>query len=172
MRDRHEGGKNMSATVLHIRLAEPGDLAAIMGVYHVAQELMIRTGNASQWGRSYPSEELVLSDIQQGACHVITDEAGRVCAVFALFFGEEASYRIIDDGAWLNDAPYATVHRIASDGSGHGIFRTAIEFCKARVDNIRIDTHRDNTIMQSLIEGNGLVRCGIINVANGTERIA
>ena len=38
--------------------------------------------------------------------------------------------------------------------------------------DVRIDTHRDNETMLHLIEKNGFIRCGIIIVDDGTERIA
>jgi len=36
--------------------------------------------------------------------------------------------------------------------------------------NIRIDTHRDNRIMQHVISKYGFTYCGIIYLANGDER--
>ena len=41
-----------------------------------------------------------------------------------------------------------------------------------RRDNIRVDTHRDNIVMQRLVEKLGFSRRGIIYIADGTERIA
>jgi hypothetical protein len=38
--------------------------------------------------------------------------------------------------------------------------------------NIRIDTHRDNVPMLSLLDKSGFERCGIIYLKNGDERIA
>jgi len=38
--------------------------------------------------------------------------------------------------------------------------------------NIRIDTHKDNRIMQHNIEKHGFTYCGIIYLANGDERLA
>lgn len=39
-------------------------------------------------------------------------------------------------------------------------------------DNIRVDTHKDNLVMQHILEKRGFRRCGIIYVKDGTERIA
>jgi hypothetical protein len=74
------------------------------------------------------------------------------CGVFALFRGDEPTYEIIENGEWLNDDEYVTVHRIASDGKAKGIFNCTISYCKGISDNIRIDTHKSNIIMQKLIE--------------------
>ena len=38
--------------------------------------------------------------------------------------------------------------------------------------NIRIDTHRDNRIMQHLLERHGFRYCGIIYLLSGDERLA
>ena len=45
-------------------------------------------------------------------------------------------------------------------------------FCFSQDANIRIDTHRDNRIMQHNIEKYGFTYCGIIYLANGDERFA
>ena len=47
---------------------------------------------------------------------------GRFCGAFVFFIGEEPTYRIIEDGAWIDDGPYGTIHRVASDGTERGIF--------------------------------------------------
>lgn len=39
-------------------------------------------------------------------------------------------------------------------------------------DNIRVDTHKDNLVMQHILKKRGFRRCGIIYVKDGTERIA
>ena len=44
--------------------------------------------------------------------------------------------------------------------------------CFERWPNLRVDTHRDNKVMQHILTKYGFQRCGIIYVKNGTERIA
>ena len=51
----------------------------------------------------------------------------------------------------INDDEYVTLHRLASDGKVKGIFKCGVDYCKSISDNIRIDTHNDNLIMQKLI---------------------
>ena len=75
-------------------------------------------------------------------------------------------------GGWLNEKPYGVIHRIASSGKVGGVFSACLEWCSRYVDNIRIDTHRDNRVMQELLLRHGFRRCGIIYLANGDERIA
>ena len=157
--------------MLHIRPATVEDFTQIMRIYKYAQDFMIRSGNPNQWGHFYPDAALIESDIHQNACMVISDETG-VHGVFALFGGAESTYAQIEDGHWLNDAPYLTIHRLAGDGQIHGLLQCVVNFCKERAKNIRADTHADNRTMQKLLEKNGFVRCGIIHVEDGTPRIA
>lgn len=88
-----------------------------------------------------------------------------------LSFSGEETYKEIQ-GAWLNDEPYAVIHRIASLGKGRNLLKDAIDFAFAKIDNIRIDTHEDNNIMRSLLNKLGFVYTGIIHLKNGDERRA
>lgn len=155
---------------MHIRKARIDDLSTIMSIYRIAQDFMISSGNPNQWGRAYPSEELIKEDINNEVCHLIYDDEGDR-GVFALFDNIEPTYQYIEDGQWLNDEPYITVHRIASDGKAHGIFKCVITYCKRISDNIRIDTHKSNLIMQKQIENNDFQKCGTIYVRE-SPRIA
>ena len=49
--------------MLKIRNAELSDLGRILEIYRYAQDFMIKTGNPTQWGRSYPEETLIRRDI-------------------------------------------------------------------------------------------------------------
>ena len=156
---------------MQIRKAIPDDLSAIMEIYGIAQDFMIESGNPNQWGHFYPKEDLIKEDIVNQDCYLIYD--GNVPhGVFVLIKGNEPTYKIIENGKWLNDDAYVTLHRIASDGKVKGIFNCAIRYCKGISDNIRIDTHKSNLIMQNLIEKNGFEKCGTIYVADGSPRIA
>ena len=86
--------------------------------------------------------------------------------------GEDPTYRHIYDGAWLNDEPYGVIHRMATSGKQKGVSEACINWCFQRCGNIRVDTHRDNKVMQHILTKHGFQRCGIIYVKNGTERIA
>lgn len=156
---------------MHIRKATTDDLDSIMEIYKIAQDFMIKTGNPNQWGHTYPSRDLIKKDIDDGICHVICDDDD-IHGVFALVSGDEPTYEYIENGQWLNDNAYVTVHRIVGDGKVGGIFKCAMKYCKNVCNNIRIDTHKSNLIMQSLIEKNGFRRCGTIYVRDGSARIA
>ena len=64
------------------------------------------------------------------------------------------------------------IHRIASTPESHGVFRRIIEYALSVSGNLRIDTHRDNRIMRRLIEKAGFSYCGVIVLADGSERLA
>ena len=78
------------------------------------------------------------------------------------------TYAKIYDGEWIDDVqPYHVVHRIASYPDAHGIFSSIMDFCFSHDTNIRIDTHRDNKIMQHNILKQGFTYCGIIYLQSG-----
>ena len=155
-----------------IRLAETKDLDAIVKVYAAARAYMAASGNPHQWGDSgYPHRDLLEEDIEKRRLYVI-EENGAVHAVFAFMFGDDPTYAYIEDGQWPNSKPYGTIHRIASDGQIKGMFTKAFDYCRSRIDEIRIDTHHDNKTMQHVVTKHGFVRCGIIYLENGDPRIA
>ena len=47
-----------------------------------------------------------------------------------------------------------------------------VNYALQHSDNIKIDTHHDNKVMQHQLEKEGFVRCGIIKLENGEPRIA
>lgn len=157
--------------MLQVRKATTRDFERILEIYEIARKFMIRTGNPNQWKRTNPTEEQIRDDIERGICRLIYDESG-IHGVFALCPGEDPTYHIIHGGEWLNQEPYVTIHRIASDQKTHGILAAAIEECKKYEDNIRIDTHRDNKVMQSALRKHGFMHCGIIYLLNGEPREA
>ena len=129
-------------------------------------------GNTVQWINGYPSQELMTSEINLGHCYVCLNDSGAIVATFCLIPGVDPTYAVIEGGHWLNDEPYATIHRLASDGSVKGITDIVMNWCKEQYNNLRADTHSDNSVMQQALLRNGFVECGIIYVANGTPRLA
>ena len=113
-----------------------------------------------------------MADIKNGDCYCVVDDAGHVVGTFAFIVGKDPNYKEIRNGSWLNDRPYATIHRLASDGTCRGVADTCFRWCLARQENIRVDTHADNKILQRFLQKYGFSFCGIIRVANGTERLA
>lgn len=154
-----------------IRNAVPGELEQILVIYDGARKFMRETGNPNQWSDHYPPRERVKQDIADGNCYVLTED-GEIAAVFCYFTGEDPTYRVIEDGAWLNDRPYGTIHRIASAGKQKGVAARCFNWAFSRCKNLRIDTHDDNKVMQHTLEKNGFIRCGRIYTEEGAPRVA
>ncbi len=162
-----------------IRDAKPTDMAAIMQVMEAAKKIMRQSGNMHQWGDGYPSEVVITNDMEKHGGFVIeesdgeTPSTGRIVGYFAFLNSPEPTYSKIYHGEWLDDVkPYHVIHRIASYPDVHGIFSDIMDFCFSHDANIRIDTHKDNRIMQYNIAKHGFAYCGIIYLANGDERLA
>ena len=134
---------------MNIRQTRQEDLAEVMAMYDYARRFMQEHGNGNQWINGYPSEELISNEIKASHSFVCENEQGELVGTFCYIEGIDPTYLKIYEGEWLNDEPYAVIHR-----------------------NIRIDTHRDNIVMQNLLKKHGFKQCGIIYISNGTERIA
>ena len=163
--------KGTVSKVIKIRLASSEDLPRLMEIFDIARGYQKSHGNATQWTEGYPSQQTVAQDILQGFCYVL-DEDEYVVATFALIPGKEPTYQFIENGKWISETPYCTIHRVASDGTRRGIGQMIMEWCLQRCQHIRIDTHRDNLVMRHLIEKSGFTYCGVIYVEDGTPRMA
>ncbi len=156
---------------MEIRKAFPEDIDRITEIYAFARKCMEESGNPTQWVNGYPSKELILNDIKNDGCYVCYSE-GQLAGVFYFKQENDPTYEKIYDGQWLNNAPYGVVHRIASNGKVKGMATFCLQWCFGQHPNIKVDTHQDNTVMQTVLAKNGFVKCGIIYTDNGTERIA
>lgn len=154
-----------------IRKAVPEDINTLLSIYEYAREEMRNSGNPDQWKHNYPPREMIESDIHNRNSYVITDN-GEIGAVFVFVIGEDPSYERIEDGQWLNQETYGTIHRMAGNGKIKGVFQFCQQYCESVISNIRADTHACNHIMQHLLEKNGYQKCGRIYVADGSPRIA
>ena len=154
------------------KVSLPADAERVMEVFAAGKAIMVKSGNLNQWINGYPSLEVVQSDMGKGGGFVVEDN-GQIVAYFAFLPSPEPTYLKIYEGEWLDDTrPYHVIHRIASFPEVHGIFQCIMKFCFERERNIRIDTHRDNHIMQHNILKHGFQYCGIILLTNGDERLA
>ena len=106
--------------MIQIIPAKSEDLPVLLQIYESARKYMRRTGNLTQWQGGFPPEKLLLSDIEKEQLFVMKSNA-RIVGVFALITGPDPTYSYIEDGSWLSDEEYATIHRIASDGTESGI---------------------------------------------------
>lgn len=159
-----------------IRRTTWSDIDQVMYIYGRAVQYMAQTGNPNQWVNGYPERGLIEQDIQQGISYVI-EENGLIEAVFVYIEGEDPTYRVIENGAWMTDGRYGTIHRLASAGRVRGIAGQCFAWCANETAihgcmSLRADTHMDNQIMQHLLLKNGFVYCGVIHLLNGSPRLA
>ena len=148
------------------------DVDRIMQVLDAAKQVMRNAGNENQWINGYPTVEAVISDIELQGGMVVEDD-GVVVAYFAFLPSPEPTYAAIYEGQWIDDTlPYHVVHRMGGVPTARGIFASAMDYCFEHDPNIRVDTHRDNKIMQHLFTKHGFRYCGIIYLLNGDKRLA
>ena len=156
---------------MEIRKTTLQDVDTVLDVFAAAKRYMRANGNASQWGDEYPDRSIVTYDIACGSSYVML-EHGEIVGTFALFLGEDESYRVIEDGAWHLDQPYGTIHRLASNGKARGVSKACFDFCTAQIGYLRADTHADNRPMQALLEDYGFQKCGTIHSFDGLALVA
>lgn len=159
-----------------VRKAAAHDLPELLEIYEEARAFMVQNDNPTQWGKNrYPPAELIEKDIRLSRLYVL-ERGGRVCGAFVLMAGDEPTYRVIERGAWPNQKPYLTVHRLASRTDEHGVGMAVLAFAAEEAEKaglaLRADTHADNKPVQHLLKKFGFEYCGVIRVANGSERYA
>lgn len=157
---------------MHIRKTTREDLKQVLCLYEEARQFMRENGNPDQWGQSYPPDSMVEADIEAGKSY-ICEEEGEILGTFFFDNGEDPDYRKIYDGSWIGKGPYGVMHRVAAPGRKKGTASFCAAWCLEQSGgDLRIDTHRDNIPMQRMLEKNGFVRCGVIHLSDGDERIA
>lgn len=153
-----------------IRTATYDDLPRALDIIAAGRAAMRREGNTVQWSPVGVIEAGVEEDIGLGRLYVMEEE-GHIYGVFALVMGDDPTYAYIE-GAWREDSPYGTIHRIASDGTHRGVLGECVAWSREKINHLRIDTHEDNKTMRAAIEKQGFVYCGTIYIADGTPRMA
>ncbi len=157
----------MFVSTIFMRVAMPADIPAMMKVIASARQFLGAQG-IDQWQGTYPDQAAIEQDIATGIGRVLIVD-GRVAGVAALVVGPDPHYLRIDGAGWLADVPYLAVHRFALDGSIRGkqlsrVFFSNImsEAYRRGFDDLRVDTHAKNVIMQHAITGMGFDFRGIV----------
>ncbi len=156
---------------MNIRKTTLNELEMLVEMYANARSFMARHNNPHQWKNGYPGRDRVISDIDSG-CSYVCEHNGRIIATFFYRNGNDDTYLKIYNGRWLNEKPYGVVHRITSDGTVKGAASFCLDWAFNQCGNLRIDTHKDNYIMQRLLKKNEFEYCGIIYTDDGSERLA
>ncbi len=156
---------------MEIRKTTAADLDRVMEIYALAREFMAKTGNPHQWKTHKPQRELIEKDIETGQSYVCTEKE-RIIGVLAFIPGDDPTYGVIYDGEWKSQEAYAVVHRIATSGEVKGTGTFMMKWAESQFPHIRIDTHKDNRVMQNMLSKLGYSYCGIIHLEDGDERLA
>jgi len=155
-----------------IRHSKPDDISTLLYLIDCGRKKMRAIGNNDQWTNGDPRREILEEDIRKGNSYLM-EEGGNPIATFAFVPGPDVTYAQIYEGNWLDDElPYYVIHRMASIPDAHGIMKDALDYCFQHTNNIRIDTHRQNSAMRGVIEKHGFQYCGIIYLLDGAERLA
>ena len=179
---------------MYIRKAQTTDCQALMEIFQKARQIMRASGNLHQWNDSYPSQDIILKDIDNGHCILLceyseTDGTETVIATMSFIPGPDPTYAHIEqgpwdsrqsptNGSWIDDSPYYVIHRIAVAEPGHNAAKSLLDWGFAYLEetgagqSIRIDTHRDNVIMHHILSKYGFSLCGIIYLSSGAPRDA
>lgn len=155
---------------MEIRKATIEDLSDILEIYEHARRFMAEHGNPTQWGKKNPPTERIIQDVTEKKCHVCIHN-GNIAGVFYFACEEDKTYEKID-GKWLNDEPYAVVHRIAVGKNQSGIATYCLNRAYEQCRNLRIDTHHDNVPMQQLLKKLQFTYCGTVLMEDGSQRMA
>lgn len=152
-------------------------MPAMMAIVAQAQAYLAAQG-IDQWQDGYPGEDVLREDIDAARGYVLVEDDA-VCAIATIDFGGEPTYDVIYDGAWNTQTPYACLHRVAVDaalrgkGAADALVAAAEAVVRARgLSGVRVDTHRQNVVMQRMLARNGYRSCGVIYLESGAERIA
>ena len=159
---------------MRIEKAQKEDIPRILQIIEEARSFQLSYGN-KQWAGGYPSPALIENDIATGiGFKVIVDE--RTEGYLAVVDYDE-SYDAIE-GKWLSDQSYIALHRIAFSDAirGRGLFPLFIDEMKKEAEkreakSIRIDTDRQNPIMQHLLVKLGFTKTGYI-LFEGDRKLA
>lgn len=164
---------------IEIRKTTEGDVPAVMMIFRQAIE-SLRVRGVDQWQNGYPNEDAIRRDIKNGISYVACLKVKRqelIVGTAAISFEPEPTYSSIYEGSWDSGEPYAVVHRIATaeEYKHCGVAAKLMEFARLSCRNngvswIRIDTHRDNLVMQKFLTKEGFVRRGSITLTDGSHR--
>lgn len=140
---------------MNIRKATMQDLDEMMEIYQRAREFMKENKN-EQWGDNYPSCEMIEADMKN---MYLCMEGDQIACVFYYAREKDADYEELNI-RWLNEEPYAVVHRVASSGIVKGAAQFCLNWAYEQFPNIRMDTYLDNVPMQNLLKKCGFTYCG------------
>lgn len=159
------------------RKATLADIPSIMRIISDAQTLLAADG-IDQWQDGFPSEQTIREDVTERTAYVIESE-GKIAAFVCVSLQPEISYAKPRKGQFHLDGSYVTIHRtaVSKEYRGRGLSKLLFQIGEktakqAGINNIRIDTHKDNKRMRHIVAREGFTECAVILLESGAERIA
>lgn len=163
---------------MKLTLAQLSDIPVIQKMVTDAQAFLKKQG-IDQWQNGYPDQTLLEKDIQLKQSYLWMDSQSEIVATLVIGIHGEPTYETIE-GKWLTtNQNYGVIHRLAVNteirhkGCAQNAIKAAEELCKQHKKiSMRIDTHKENKIMQHILIKNGYTYCGIIYLEDGASRYA
>ena len=158
--------------MINIRLAEINDREKITSVIESGR-VFLQSQGLSQWQNGYTPSRLLDEDFENNWGYVLLSPDDVICGYAALVEGIDECYENITDGGWDNSHDkYISIHSVAIDAEfrGKGL---SVPFLLGLIEiaenlgynDIRIDTHPLNEIMQKVILRAGFVYRGMVEFA-------
>ena len=152
---------------MHLRLATPADIPAIMQVIRRVVPLMRAIGNL-QWDDDYPNPEVFTRDIALNQLW-LAEIDGNIAAIAALTTDQDPEYAHV---GWDITTPAVVVHRLAVHPDLHGLGVAAALMQQAEavardrgIHELRVDTNSENPATQRLFPKLGYRLVGEIGLA-------
>lgn len=156
-----------------IRKAHIEDIPSILSIVRSAQLSLFELG-IDQWQDGYPSREIIKNDIRNEVGFVTVHDEGNIIGYEAIVLSGEEAYNQLPDDAWHTSNNYVVVHRLCvlreycRCGVAVELMNFAAEYAlKHNIHNFRIDTHRGNIRMLSMLNKLGFQHCGVICYDSG-----
>lgn len=163
---------------MKIELSSIDHLAEIMQIIGDAQTYLA-SQNIDQWQDGYPTQELLLRDIENKESYIIKNDQTEVIGTVMFTTKGEPTYKNIE-GDWLmpSDKDYGVIHRLAvrekfrKTGMSRFVFLYFENYLKSNgIPSMKVDTHPDNVVMQGLLKSLGFSYCGVIYLVSGAKRL-
>lgn len=154
-----------------IRRATYSDIETIMGIVRGAQLSLCELG-IDQWQDGYPSTDVIINDIDLGIGYVMYTD-NQVVGYAAIVLTGESAYEQIAS-LWHTSNNYVVVHRLCIDnntrrqGIAISLMQHAANMARDNGFNaFRIDTHKGNIRMMSMMQKLGFRHVGRIKYDSG-----
>lgn len=159
---------------MNLRKATIEDVPDVMRIFTQAR-LAQRVAGFKQWEDGYPSEAVLISDINNSVGYIL-DENGNAAGYVAISSFDKEYNRHPE--LWNTSKTYAVFHRIAlsDEYRGKRLSGKLFDLAEAQaiqmdVDFVRIDTGLENRPMQHILSNRGYINLGCCDFIWG-ERLA